>query len=71
MPACQGVGVCVASPVRIHSDAIAAEKGAIQIAIISAAIALIHSQQYQAAFVGLNVFRGGIAHLVTAEKETE
>lgn len=60
------------SPVRIDSNAIAAEQCAIQVAIISAAIALVHGQQDEAALVCLDVFGGRVAHLVAAkERERE
>lgn len=56
------------SPVRIDSNAIAAEQCAIQVAIISAAIALVHGQQDEAALVCLDVFGGRVAHLVAAKE---
>lgn len=55
------------SPVRIDSNAIAAEQCAIQVAIISAAIALVHGQQDEAALVCLDVFGGRVAHLVAVK----
>lgn len=58
-------------PVSIHSDAIAAEEGAIQVAIISSAIALIHRQQDEAPLIRLNVFGGCVAYLVAARQETK
>lgn len=53
---------------RIDSNAIAAEQCAIQVAIISAAIALVHGQQDEPALVCLDVFGGRVAHLVAAKE---
>lgn len=56
------------SPVGVHGDAVAAEQGAIQVAVVPPAVALVHRQQDQTALVRLDVFGGRVAHLVAARQ---
>lgn len=56
----------------VHGDAVAAEQGAVQVAVVPPAVALVHRQEDQTALVGVDVFGGCVAHLVaTTEREIE
>lgn len=64
------MGVCVRClPVRVDSDAVAAQQRAAQDAVVAAAVALVHRDHHQAAFGGLDVLHRAVFDFLTGQME--
>lgn len=56
-------------PVCIHSDVVAAQQRPAQMAIVSPTVTLVHRNNHQASFCGLDVLDRIVLNFVAAERE--